>query len=235
MSAKQWLYANLANAITIVNLISGICAIILIMDDQLKAACIFILIGMVADGLDGKVAYLLNTSSEIGKQLDSLCDVITFGLAPSLLIYKFYFVDIGIVAISVSCIFVVASVVRLARYNVMEASDHFKGLPITIAGGFLISLVLVDRSINDYMVMIIVSLLAILMVSSITYNNFKQCIKHLNPKIVAVLLLFIVLGGSLFRGKWLIALLFVYIIHGIVITVFNKMMILLNQVKNYKV
>jgi CDP-diacylglycerol--serine O-phosphatidyltransferase len=112
---------------------------------------LLILISFVCDGLDGFVARLLNTESEIGKQLDSLSDIVSFGVAPA---YLYYLMapDDSYICMAVPSLVVVAGAFRLARYNVMEKVNYFRGLPIPSAAFFFVGIVLAIDNENEMLI-----------------------------------------------------------------------------------
>ena len=132
---------NLPHLLTFLNLTMGLCAIKFTFMGWYREAVITILIGVALDYFDGKLARRLDASSEFGKQLDSLSDLVSFGVAPAVLcwiILPFEPFWLGILLI----IFLVCGAYRLARFNSAQTNrspkgKHFWGLPITVAGGFL--------------------------------------------------------------------------------------------------
>ncbi len=112
---------------------------------------LLILISFACDGLDGFVARLLNTESEIGKQLDSLSDIVSFGVAPA---YLYYLMapDDSYICMAVPSLVVVAGAFRLARYNVMEKVNYFRGLPIPSAAFFFVGIVLAIDNENEMLI-----------------------------------------------------------------------------------
>lgn len=133
---------NLPNVLTLINLSLGVVAILLSVGDSdnvnyLFYASLFVLVAALTDRLDGKVARMLGASSELGKELDSLSDLISFGVAPIIIAWKISFAAIGIPGYLLAIIFPIAGAYRLARYNVTAFDNVFRGMPITIAGAFL--------------------------------------------------------------------------------------------------
>jgi CDP-diacylglycerol---serine O-phosphatidyltransferase len=168
---------SLPNMLTISNLFLGIVAIILAFqgDQYVDYAAITVIVGMLMDGLDGRVARMLNVQSEFGKELDSLSDVITFGVAPAFIMYVVALQDLHLFGIVVTAIFPICGALRLARFNVQAGvPGYFVGLPITAAGGVLATLALYHQVFNVAMLAVGMLLLAFLMVSTIKYPNFKK-------------------------------------------------------------
>lgn len=132
MSKKE----TLPNLFTFGNLACGLLSILMTFEENYKLACIFILLAGLMDRYDGRIARLLNVSSELGKELDSLADLVSFGVAPSILIFNLYkFTDnIGIFAYVLVLLFPLSGAYRLARYNTTSFDGLFVGVPITIAG-----------------------------------------------------------------------------------------------------
>lgn len=168
---------SLPNILTVSNLFLGVLAIILAFqgDQYVDYAAITVIIGMLADGLDGRVARMLNAQSEFGKELDSLSDVITFGVAPAFIMYVVVLQDFNLLGIFVTAIFPICGALRLARFNVQAGvPGYFIGLPITAAGGVLATLALYHQVFNPVLLAVSMLLLAFLMVSKVKYPNFKK-------------------------------------------------------------
>jgi CDP-diacylglycerol---serine O-phosphatidyltransferase len=166
----------LPNLFTVGNLFLGIMAILLAMNTHWEYAAITVIIGMLLDGLDGRVARMLNTQSEFGKELDSLSDVITFGVAPAIIMYVSVLNGFGAQGWFITAIFPICGALRLARFNVQAGpKGYFIGLPITAAGGILATMALYAKYVNNHYVMLIGMLfLSYLMVSQIKYPAFKK-------------------------------------------------------------
>ncbi|WJY28014.1 MULTISPECIES: CDP-diacylglycerol--serine O-phosphatidyltransferase [Sporosarcina] len=129
--------AQLANAITLINLSFGAIAILLISKDLSHMSLVFIFLAALFDRFDGMTARHFHTESAFGKELDSLSDIISFGVAPALLIYHTALSGMLWVGIAATIIYIAAGAVRLARYNVEEFDGSFRGIPITAAGVIL--------------------------------------------------------------------------------------------------
>lgn len=159
---------NIPNAFTLLNLSAGVLAIIhMFYEDYYMAALLIILAGFL-DRFDGMIARKLNATSNIGKELDSLSDLISFGIAPSILIWNLVLANLGVIGTIVTLTFAVAGAYRLARYNVTDFSGVYMGIPITLAGGIvsIISLYAIKYGINQYLASLIMILLAYSMVST---------------------------------------------------------------------
>lgn len=170
----------LPSLFTVGNLCLGIVALILTFQGEWQYAAIAVIIGMLLDGLDGRVARMLNTQSEFGKELDSLSDIVTFGVAPAFIMYVAVLQEIGLIGWIVSAIFPVCGALRLARFNVKAATPgYFIGLPITAAGGALATMALFNHIFTSpHFLTIGMVGLAVLMVSSLKYPSFHSASKR---------------------------------------------------------
>jgi CDP-diacylglycerol--serine O-phosphatidyltransferase len=167
---------SLPSVFTVGNLFLGIASIILVFNNKPEYAAIMVIVAMLLDGLDGRVARALNAQSEFGKELDSLSDVISFGVAPAFIMYVVAFSDMNeALAWIVTAIFPICGALRLARFNVISGvPGYFVGLPIPAAGGVLCTLALFEKDIPNYLLLISSLLLSYLMVSTVKYPNFKK-------------------------------------------------------------
>ena len=176
--------------------------------DAFYRAAIAIFFGNFFDAFDGRVARMTRTQSEFGVELDSLADVITFGVAPAILVYKWALSGLGTAGIAICAIYAACGAIRLARFNVLAhaddtggASRYFVGLPIPLAAGMLVSLVIalqrlhgpVADSVGVAPIAVLVLALSGLMVSNIRYRTFKEA--RLSPStllaFLAVILVFV--------------------------------------------
>ncbi len=194
--------------LTAANLFCGFYAIVSTINSDYVTAAIAILIAMLFDGFDGKIARLTNSTSRFGVEFDSLSDLVSFGVAPGLLIYKSALHGYGKIGWLAVFLFVVCGAMRLARFNVQSSvSDkkYFLGLPIPAAAGLIVTTVIFDRhilemdkEIRPIVILIITYLLAYLMVSTIKYRSFKDVHlverKPLSALVAAVLLLIVIIA-----------------------------------------
>ncbi|WP_028552042.1 CDP-diacylglycerol--serine O-phosphatidyltransferase [Paenibacillus sp. UNC451MF] len=167
---------SIPNLFTLGNLFLGFISIILAFNREAEWAAIMVIVAMLCDGLDGRVARALNAQSEFGKELDSLSDVISFGVAPAFIMYVVAFQDMPAAAAwIVTAIFPICGALRLARFNVVAGvPGYFIGLPIPAAGGVLCTLALFHTELNTIILVLSTLLLSYLMVSTVKYPNFKK-------------------------------------------------------------
>ena len=168
---------SIPSLLTIGNLILGFVALMLNLSGRTADAALLIVIGMVLDGLDGRVARWLHAESNFGKELDSLSDIVTFGVAPAFIMYESMLQFEGFTGALIAILFPVAGALRLARFNVQKSSTkYFVGLPITAAGGILATMALYQNLIQQSSTVLPIAMvvLAVLMVSRVRYPNFKR-------------------------------------------------------------
>jgi CDP-diacylglycerol---serine O-phosphatidyltransferase len=179
---KKGIYA-LPNLITTASLFMGFYSIIASIQGKFYVAAIAILMSLVFDGLDGRIARITNTTSKFGAEYDSLADLIAFGVAPSLLAYIWAMSFYGKLGWMAGFLFVACGALRLARYNIQIGlidSKFFNGLPIPAAAAVIATIVVffdkmgVEGTFHDPYMMIIVIILALLMVSNIKYYSGKD-------------------------------------------------------------
>lgn len=171
----------LPNLCTSMNLVFGVCSLLSTYSGDLVWGSLFILLALVADGLDGRTARFFGVSSEMGKEMDSLCDLGSFGIAPGFLAWAFVLHNYGLLGIAVVVLFAVCGMWRLARFNVNASVVHgyFMGLAIPAGGNIvaMTTLLFVTMGINPLSFglayPIIMAIVGYLMVSHVHYPNFK--------------------------------------------------------------
>ncbi|QOR65905.1 CDP-diacylglycerol--serine O-phosphatidyltransferase [Cytobacillus suaedae] len=165
------------NALTFGNLFCGFLSLGYIINQDIRNATILIFIAMMLDALDGRAARILGVSNDFGKELDSLADIVSFGIAPAFLAIYTYFVDYGMAGMVIAGVFPLFGAYRLARFNLTSSPvslNYFKGVPITFAGGLVAFLVLFHNSIPVPVFAVIYFTLCILMASSFKIPSFKD-------------------------------------------------------------
>ena len=233
----------LPSILTTFGMFAGFYSIIASINGDFTLAAISIMVAMLWDALDGRVARLTNTQSDFGAQYDSLADLVSFGVAPALLVYEWSLSDLGRIGWLAAFIFLACAALRLARFNTQVGTSdkrYFQGLPSPAAAGVIASMIWLKFWKFEYFDFGIVSLsyyvgvgitifCALLMVSNVRYYSFKE----LDSKkasfrfLLAIVLSFIVLLSKpnifLFTGF------FVYMLSGPFITITG-----LNKKRNQK-
>jgi len=212
----------LPNLFTTASLFAAFYSIVASQQGRYELAAIAIFIGMIADGLDGRIARMTNTQTAFGAEYDSLSDMVTFGVAPALLYYSWSLHDFGKLGWLISFIYTAAVALRLARFNTqIDTADkrYFQGLSCTMAGAFMASLVwlcnynqivILENHIIKVLTAIITVIISILMVSNIRYNSFKDLdLKGKIPflYVLLIVVLFVAIAANpsavLFIGSFL--------------------------------
>jgi CDP-diacylglycerol---serine O-phosphatidyltransferase len=172
------------NLFTTGNLFCGVFAVLSVFNANYMAAAIAILVAMIFDVLDGKSARMTNSTSHFGLEYDSLSDVVSFGVAPGLLLYSWALSGQGTFGVAVMFAYVAMGAVRLARFNATASpSDgkYFTGLAIPAAAGVVASMVIFDHyilragaEVKPMAVLVVTLIISFLMVSTIKYRSFKD-------------------------------------------------------------
>ncbi|MCR6106267.1 CDP-diacylglycerol--serine O-phosphatidyltransferase [Salipaludibacillus agaradhaerens] len=170
-SAVKRLRSQTANVMTIMNLGFGSLALLSLLQGHTGLTVAFISTAAILDLLDGKIARKMNIQSELGKQLDSLCDLISFGVAPSLLLFHSVLYQFGAAGAMASIFFIICGAIRLAQFNISNSSGFFIGLPITGAGCLLTISFLFSYSLSPPLFMFLILSLSILMISHFRFKK----------------------------------------------------------------
>lgn len=165
------LKAQTANVLTLANLGLGGFAIIAGMNGQLHLSVVLIFIAALADRFDGMAARKLQIESELGKQLDSMSDIISFGVAPALLLYQGILFLFGFPGAFFTIFYIGCGAFRLARFNISESNGYFTGLPITAAGCLLTLSYLFVPYLPPYLFLFIILILSLMMISTFTLKK----------------------------------------------------------------
>jgi len=201
----------LPNMLTLIGVCIGLSSIKFALDEKFELAIIAIIFAALIDGLDGRIARLIKGTSKVGKELDSLTDVISFGVAPSFIMYFWSLNNLGKFGWLLCLIYVVCVALRLARFNVSSNDEpswkdnFFEGVP-SPAGGILVLMPLIfslsefDFFIISYNILVPVFFISVsfLLISKLPTYSLKKIII---PRSMTVFLLF---GIVLFFGLLLI-------------------------------
>ena len=222
----------LPNLLTTGAMFAGFYAVILGMSGDFNAACVAIVVAMVLDGLDGRVARLTNTQSAFGAQYDSLSDLLAFGVAPALICFSWALSDLGKIGWTAAFVYVACAALRLARFNVqLGTADkrYFVGLASPAAAGLVIFMV---WAFTDFEVEVgfftsglaaLVTLVAgLLMVLNVPYYSFKDInFKSRVPFVVILLVVLVFVVVSWDPPTILFAIAIVYASSGPVTAVYR--------------
>lgn len=218
----------LPNLFTTAGLFAGFYAIIAAMGGRFEAAAIAIFIAMFMDGIDGRLARMTNTQSDFGKEYDSLADMVSFGLAPALVMYEWALAPLGKVGFAAAFVYAAGAALRLARFNTQVGivdKRYFQGLASPAAAAMVVGLVwwghdgLWQRADVAWLAALATVAAGLLMVSNVRYNSFKdQDLKGKVPffKILAVVAVFVLVAMD--PPRVLFAIAFLYALSGPLLT-----------------
>ena len=171
----------LPNIITTIALFSGFSAIIAAISKEFTVAIYAIFIAMVIDSLDGRVARLTGTETTFGKEFDSISDMVSFGVAPAIIMYIWGYQGFGKLGWAMSFVYVASVALRLAKFNSsVQSKDYFEGLPCPIAAATLMGFVwfneyyMLSSDASIIIALLLGACLAGLMLSNIPYYSFKN-------------------------------------------------------------
>ncbi|NVK74172.1 CDP-diacylglycerol--serine O-phosphatidyltransferase [Marinomonas sp. CT5] len=212
----------LPNLFTTAALFSGFYSIIAAMNGDYINAAVAIFISMVFDGLDGRVARLTHTQSAFGAEYDSLADMVSFGIAPALVVFTWSLAPLGKVGWVAAFIYAVGAALRLARFNTMlgvEEKRYFTGLPSPAAAAIVAGIIWAanDTGVSGEslatLMAVIVPVTGLLMVSNVKYRSFKDL--NLKGRVPFVVLLIAVLALVLIALEPALLMMGVFCLYGL--------------------
>ena len=210
----------LPSLFTMANMFCGYCCVVFAMRDQFETAGALIGLAVVLDMLDGRIARLTGTTSEFGLQFDSLADVISFGVAPAVLAFKWGLAPFDKLGWAAGFVFVSSAAIRLARFNIQSAVPgdrrYFVGMPSPAAAGVIAATVFaVPAGLHDWMAALalpIVIVPGLLMVSTIRYRSFKTLDLKSRRSYRNLMLMALVIAAITTHPQWtLFALAYTYL------------------------
>ena len=219
----------LPNLFTTSALFAGFYAIAAAMNGRFESAAIAIFIAMILDGMDGRIARLTKTETDFGVQYDSLSDMVSFGLAPALVVYQWSLHGLGKLGWLAAFIYAAAAALRLARFNTQAGSAdkrYFQGLPCPAAAAVIAGLVWFDsigQPVDSNTLVVFAFSLTIcvglLMVSNIRYHSFKQFDLHGKVPFFNILFIVLIIALIAVRPSLVLFLLsIIYVISGPLVT-----------------
>jgi len=218
----------LPNFFTTSCLFAGFFAIIMSISNKYESAAVAIFIAMIMDGLDGRVARLTNTQTDFGAEYDSLADMVSFGLAPSLVMYQWALQSLGKLGWLAAFVYAAGTALRLARFNTqvgIAGKRYFQGLASPAAAALIAGMVWVgsDNHVdgNDWRVpaFIITLMAGVLMVSNIRYRSFKDLdLRGKIPFVALVVVMLIFVFISIDPPQVLFGIFLLYALSGPTVT-----------------
>lgn len=223
----------LPNLLTTGAMFAGFYAVIAGMNSDFSSACVAIVVAMLLDGLDGRVARLTNTQSAFGAEYDSLSDMLAFGVAPALICFSWALSELGKLGWTAAFIYVACAALRLARFNVQQGSTDkrfFVGLASPSAAGLVVFMV---WSFHEYQIEVtsfvavlaaLVTVLAgILMVLNVPYYSFKDLdFRHRVPFVVILAVVLVLVIVSWDPPTVLFSIAIVYAASGPVMAIYSR-------------
>ncbi len=229
MSMRKGIYV-LPNTLTLCSMLLGFYSILSSLQGNYEHAAGAILFATIFDGLDGWVARLTNSTTKFGIELDSLSDLVSFGVAPAVMMYKWALAPFGRIGWAAAFWFMACGALRLARYNVQMGSTEsksFTGMPIPGAAGIVASLVLFYHDVSDValgkniFILVLTILLAFLMVSTLKYHGAKEInFKQRKPFWILVAFVLVVAIVIIHPQISLFIFAMIYLIGGIIENIF---------------
>jgi len=215
------------NLFTLANLFCGFAAVIAALENSIERAAFLILLSGIFDALDGVVARLTRSASEFGVELDSLCDAVSFGLAPSVILYMAFFHTMGNWGQLLASLPALTGVLRLARFNVqltsLEDKQYFRGMPIPAGAFAVLSYVvfvhpstLIPEEWKPAAIIAVTVLVSLAMVSTIKYDNLpRPTLSAIRQRpIIFVVFLLGVVGSAVSKGVLIFPFMALYMIGG---------------------
>ncbi len=212
----------LPNLFTASSIFIGVISIVEASKGNFVLASWLILLALVFDGLDGRIARMTNTTSQFGVEFDSLADIISFGIAPAMLLYFFIGHEFGRFGILVSALYVIFGAIRLARFNISTAKTDpnvFIGLPIPTAAIFISMWILLfyKYTLEDYAVILLILTLgvSVLMVSNFRYPSFKK-VQLDKPMVFKTMIVLMIIASLLylFSAEGFAIIILGYVLYG---------------------
>lgn len=239
MNNKPKLIYVLPNLFTAISAFLGIISIISSIQGNYQKALFYIILSLICDGLDGRVARLTKTTSKFGVEFDSLADLVAFGVAPAMFFYMNIGVDYGKLGSLITAFFVVFGAIRLARFNVTTGTYEpsvFIGLPIPTAA--VVSTIYTYAYIKyeflesyGFIFLVLQAILGFLMVSNIRYPSFKKVdFSRANFLKVLIILMIIFSFLYLYPLEALVFLASLYVLYGIARALYNFIIIIFKKI-----
>lgn len=223
----------LPNLFTIGAMFAGFYAIIAAAKGLYEVAAIAILIAIILDGMDGRVARLTGSVSEFGAQMDSMSDMVCFGVTPALVLYSWSLSSLGKVGWLIAFLYMVATALRLARFNSQDQGEdkrYFHGLATPIAAGLVATFIWVctKYAISGhalaYFMGVVTIILAILKVSNLPYRSFKDINLRSRVSFFVILLMVLIIALIILDPQdVLLAIFLFYTLSGLVMYVWEKL------------
>ncbi len=234
MATRRVTRSFVPNLLTIANLFSGFASIVYCSMEDYNRAAFFIILGAFFDMLDGLTARMIKASSEFGGELDSLCDVVTFGVAPSYLLHEIYFYQYNEFGIFISSFPAIMGALRLARFNAQltsfEDKKYFIGFPIPSSALTIISYLIfyhlndnIQHGSKDFLAFFVTIATSLAMISTVKYRNIpRPSLKNIRQRpVLHIGFIFLIIGIIVSKGFLLFPFMLAYLILSAAIHIFK--------------
>ncbi|MBQ7317515.1 MAG: CDP-diacylglycerol--serine O-phosphatidyltransferase [Phascolarctobacterium sp.] len=207
------------NGISSLSLVLGVLSIFMSIEKDFFHAALFIVLAMLADSMDGRAARFLGVAGgRFGIEMDSLCDLASFGVAPAIMIYQYGMQDLGMTGMVIASFFTIGGALRLARFNcnVDDVKGYFQGMPIPAGACCLATYVLSGYQAPAWYVAALTFGVAVIMYSEVKYPDFKG---KGNPMFLAPCVVALAIGVYMLYqtpGAWPFIAMFTYTIAGVI-------------------
>ena len=207
------------NVIISLSLVLGVLSIFMSIEKDFFHAALFIVLAMLADSMDGRAARFLGVAGgRFGIEMDSLCDLASFGVAPAIMIYQYGMQDLGMTGMVIASFFTIGGALRLARFNcnVDDVKGYFQGMPIPAGACCLATYVLSGYQAPAWYVAALTFGVAVIMYSEVKYPDFKG---KGNPMFLAPCVVALAIGVYMLYqtpGAWPFIAMFTYTIAGVI-------------------
>ena len=231
MTKARRLSFFLPNTFTALNMGCGFASILFSIQGRFYAAAIVLILGAIFDSVDGRVARMTGTSSNFGEQFDSLSDLISFGMAPALLVHQKYLIAYGRLGAVISFLFLLCTALRLARFNAnIEKinSSYFQGLPspgaaLAIIGAIIFSTEYEIVESFSFFFLPYTAFFGILMITTIPFYSFKDSEYIRRHRKLSLFILFMAVAATVAYYQVMIALVMVlYVIAALVYYIMHR-------------
>ena len=226
MNSNKAMYI-LPNLVTASSIFAGFLSMIYATQQDFTTASYLIILAMLLDGLDGRVARLTNTQSKFGLEFDSLADTVSFCVAPAVLVYFFVGNEFGRVGILLSSLYLIFGTIRLARFNIsIVDSSIFLGLPTPLSALYVVSFILfiINYELIEYKSYFLYSIgvISFLMISNIRYPSFKKTgLSRADFTKVLIVLISALSMLYIYPIESLVIFISIYILYGILKSAYN--------------
>ncbi|MFC2154149.1 CDP-diacylglycerol--serine O-phosphatidyltransferase [Candidatus Altiarchaeota archaeon] len=212
-----WDEVSLPNLLTLLNILLGFLAVNEVIQGEFQQAAFYILIAVVVDLSDGILARKMSKTSNFGKELDSLADLVSFGFAPAILVYQKFLFPLGELGLMLASLHLLCGAIRLARYNTQAGKKGFTGLPIPASGGLYAALIFTGTSLEVNVVSLLILVTSALMVSRVPYPKVEGDVFGETQNRIVLFVLAVTIAPIFFNSQLTCLPFIAYVLTGLII------------------